>query len=169
MYLIDGHNLIGQGLIPQITIDQEDDEARLVLWLRAHQPNLGAKMTVVFDGGIPGGTSLALSGGGVTAVFAAHRRTDADSVILQRVRRASNPSQIVVVSNDARLREEARRLGASVMRGDDFLARLRRPSKRHRRRASTSELTFKENPRLSKQEMLEYLQMFGLDGDDADV
>lgn len=169
MYLIDGHNLIGQGLIPEIAIDQEDDEARLVLWLRAHQPNLGAKMTVVFDGGIPGGTSLALSGGGVTAVFAAHRRTDADSVILQRVRHASHPKQLVVVSNDAKLREEARRLGANVMRGDDFLKRLQRPPKRFRRRASSSAATFKENPKLSKQELQDYLRMFGLEDDDAEA
>ncbi len=155
MYLIDGHNLIGQGLIPGIDLQQEDDEARLVRWLRARQPNLRSKMTVIFDGGIPGGMSLALSGGGVTVIFAAQRRSNADRVILNRVRKAARPQEIIVVTNDADLRAQVQRAGARLMRGDAFIRRLQRPLRQ------VGPASPKEKPNLSKQEVDEFLQMFG--------
>ncbi len=165
IYLIDGHNLIGQNRIPGIDIHQEDDEARLVAWLRARQPHLGARMVVVFDGGIPGGRSLNLSGGGVDAIFAAQRRSDADTVILQRVRRAARPQDLVVVTNDTALRNKAQRLGAQGMRVDVFLERLQRPSPRHRAPQEQSPLEDedprKENPRLSPEELEAFLRLFG--------
>jgi len=163
MYLIDGHNLIGQGLIPGISLEQEDDEARLVMWLRARQPNLRQKMTVIFDGGIPGGASLALSGGGVTAIFAARRRSNADKVILARVRDAMPVSNLIVVTNDGVLRQAVRSLGAQVMRADEFVQRLQRPS---RRRGPSGSASPKIEPKLSKQEVDEFMRLFGAeDGD----
>ncbi len=164
IYLIDGHNLIGQNQIPGINIHQEDDEARLVAWLRARQPHLGARMVVVFDGGIPGGRSLNLSGGGVDAVFAAQRRTDADTVILQRIRRAARPRDLVVVTNDTTLRDKAQRLGARGMRVDAFLARLQRPARGPRasqEQPSEDEDPRKENPQLSPEELEAFLRLFG--------
>ena len=161
-YLVDGHNLIGQELIPGIDLDQEDDEERLVRWLRARQPNLRAKITVVFDGGIPGGTSLALSGGGVTAVFAAQRRSKADDVILGRVQKASHPAQIVVVTNDWELRKAVGRAGARLMRADEFLRKIQRP----RQMDVAGDESFKEKPRLSGRELEEWMQIFGADDED---
>ncbi len=158
-YLVDGHNLIGAGVIPGIDIDQEDDEARLMMWLRARQPNLRAKITVVFDGGVPGGTSLALSGGGVTAVFAARYRSKADPVIINRVSKARNPANITVVTNDADVRRAVRALGAQVMRAEEFVARMRRhprPPASSARRGSS-----KIEPKLPKQEVEEWLRIFG--------
>ena len=162
-YLVDGHNLIGQGLIPGVHLDQEDDEERLVRWLRARQPNLGARITVVFDGGIPGGASPALSGGGVTAVFAARRRSKADDVILGRVRKAARPAQMVVVTEDWELRQAVRARGAQVMRGEAFIRKLHQHPGRT---AASDEAAFKEKPRLSGRELDAWLQLFGADDDD---
>lgn len=160
MFLIDGHNLIGQGLIPGISLSQEDDEARLVAWLRARQPRLRQSIVVVFDGGIPGGTSLALSGGGVTAIFAAQRRSNADKVILARVRRAAPVANLTVVTNDAVLRQAVTSLGARVMRADEFVRRIQQPDRRHK---SASTPSLKEEPHLSPQEIEDYLRLFGVD------
>ncbi len=162
MYLIDGHNLIGQGIIPGINLAQEDDEARLVLWLRARQSNLRKKMVVVFDGGIPGGTSQSLSGAGVTVLFAAQYRSDADHMILSRVRKAPRAEAIIVVTNDAGLRAQVARLGARLMRGDAFLQRLQRPAR------GSNSVSPKERPNLSKQEVEEFLQLFGADDEVGD-
>ncbi|HID35553.1 MAG TPA: hypothetical protein EYP25_13495 [Anaerolineae bacterium] len=161
-YLIDGHNLIGAELIPGIHIDQEDDEARLVAWLRARQPNLRAPITVVFDGGAPGGTSLALSGGGVTAVFAARYRTQADSVIIRRVQNAPNPSHMTVVTGDRDLRRAVSHLGASVMQPADFVQRMNRP----RRPPSVRRSSAKIEPKLPKSEVEAWLALFGVTDDE---
>ena len=163
-YLVDGHNLIGQGLIPGIHLDQEDDEERLVRWLRARQPHLKAKITVVFDGGIPAGTSLALTGGGVTAVFAARYRNKADHVILSRVRQATRPSHITVVTNDWELRQALNPLGVNVIPGAAFIRLLqRRPT------SSPGSSDQKLKPRMSKREVDEWLQLFGASGNEDEA
>jgi len=159
MYLIDGHNLIGSGLIPGIHLAQEDDEARLIAWLRARQPRIRQKIVVVFDGGIPGGLSRSLSGSGVTAIFAAQRRSNADKVILARVREAGPAANVTVVSNDSVLRQAVRSLGAQTMRPAAFVQRLQQPSRRHAAASASPEL----EPKLSKQEVDEFLRLFGVE------
>jgi predicted RNA-binding protein with PIN domain len=168
LYIIDGHNLIGQNLIPGIRIDDEDDEWRLVKWLQARQSNLRAQIVVVFDGGVPGGKDRALSGGGVTAMFAARYHTDADNVILNRVRKAADPKQLTIVTQDGELRAKVARLGANVMRPEAFLERLSRPPRRGRGRTAPisdddGEAPFKEDPRLAEDEVNEFLRLFGED------
>jgi len=161
-YLVDGHNLIGTGLIPGIHLDQEDDEERLVQWLRARQPNLHSKITVIFDGGIPGGTSLTLSGGGVTAVFAARYRSNADQLILSRVRKAPSASSLTVVTNDTTLGQKSRSLGAKWMRPSEFMVRLRQ-----RRTSPSRRGALKPEPKLSEREVEEWLQLFGGENEGA--
>ena len=157
MFLIDGHNLIGSGLIPGIHLAQEDDEARLIAWLRARQPKLRQKIVVIFDGGIPGGLSRALSGSGVTAIFAAQRRSNADKVILARVREARPVSRLVVVTNDSVLREAVRGLGAQTMSAGAFIQHIQQPSRRYTATSASPKL----EPKLSKQEVDEFLRLFG--------
>ena len=160
MYLIDGHNLIGSGILPDVRLDQEDDEARLVGYLRARQPHVGRAITVVFDGGIPGGFSAALSGGGVTVTFAAQNRSDADAIILNRVRRQRTPAQLTVVSNDADLLQAAATLGAKTMRFVDFLALLNKPKRRPGSRPPRPA----QEPKPSKAEVQAWINLF--EGDD---
>jgi predicted RNA-binding protein with PIN domain len=153
MYLIDGHNLIGTGLIPGVHLDQEDDEQRLVVYLRARQDRLRQPVLVVFDGGMPGGFAPELSGGGVSVVFAASYRGDADAIILARAQKA--PRDTVVVTNDDALRRACRAAGAQVIDAAAFVRRLKRPL-----RLSTSPANAKENPKLSAEEIEEWLQLF---------
>ncbi len=136
MFLIDGHNLIGSGALADINLAQPDDEARLVAYLRSRQPALGKPMTVVFDGGIPGGASIELSGGGVHVVFSPQGRGDADSVILSRVRQNKRPQTITVVSNDGGLLHEVEGAGARGLRVAGFLPLLDKPQRHPYRRSA---------------------------------
>jgi len=157
MYIIDGHNLIGSGRVPGIHLAQEDDEWRLVQWLRARQPRLRQPLVVVFDSGVPGGQSQALSGGGVTVIFAAQRRHHADQVIFARVREALVRSDITVVTNDAVLREAVTALGAQTLTVDAFLARLQKASKRKPKGRMQRP---QPEPKLPKSEVEEWLALF---------
>lgn len=96
-YLIDGHNLIAG--LPDIDLDDPNDEAQLVNKLKGFAAKTRKKCTVIFDGGLPGGTS-ALSTHSVTVVFAASERSNADSLIKRRVRRTADASKWTVVSSD---------------------------------------------------------------------
>ncbi len=153
MYLIDGHNLIGTGLIPGVYLDQEDDEQRLVSYLRARQERLRQPLLVVFDGGVPGGFAQELSGGGVRVVFAAAYRGDADAIILAQVQKA--PRHTIVVTNDDHLRRACRAAGAQVIDVAAFVRHLERSLRPPRSSGSA-----KENPKLSADAIEEWLQLF---------
>ena len=68
--LIDGHNVIGSGVLENISLQDENDEERFVQRLRVWRSNYRGDVTVVFDRGIVGGASRELSGGGVEVIFA---------------------------------------------------------------------------------------------------
>ena len=93
--LIDGHNLIGSGALADISLDDEDDEAKLVARLRVWRSKAKDQMTVVFDHGITGGKSLTLSGAGVNVIFARNPQ-DADQLIRKRRRNNSSRGLMLV-------------------------------------------------------------------------
>jgi predicted RNA-binding protein with PIN domain len=156
-YLVDGHNVIGSGLLPGIDMEQENDEVLLVQWLRARQSRLRKPIVVIFDKGVPGETSRSLSGGGVTVRFAP-QSSDADRVIFSLARNETSPERVVVLTNDARLRDLVGGLGVQLMRVGTFLGLLQSPA---RRNEPSKEERFKERPKLSRQEVEEYLALFG--------
>lgn len=117
-YLIDGHNVINAH--PELSPEDPNDEAELVLRLRAFTGRVGKKCTVVFDKGIPGGVSRDLSTGPVKVIFASPR-TNADNVIKERIRRHSNPQSITVVSGDHEVQNAARARRAMVMTNHEFV------------------------------------------------
>ena len=119
--LIDGHNLIGR--MPDIHLDDPDDEAKLVSRLRAYSARTRKRVTVVFDHGLPGGRSNELSGGGVAVIFASTGR-QADGIIRERTRRARDPRGLTVVTSDQDIIRTAQARGARVMRSGDFAAQL---------------------------------------------
>ena len=159
MYLIDGHNLIGSGAVAGIDLSQADDEQRLEAYLRARKPARRHTMTVVFDGGIGGGASMALSGGGVSVVFSPQGRGDADSVILSRVKRGKKGVTVIVVSNDAALLQKAKELGANVQRVTEFLQVLDKP-RRHPHRRSVPVTTDADKPLPTKAANDDLLKQF---------
>ncbi len=129
-FLIDGHNLIAA--LPDIALDDPDDEAQLVLRLRSWTARERAKAVVVFDGGLPGGPSRTLSGGGLEVVFAARHHSTADRVIQARLRRLRDAGNWTVVSSDREVMESAYAAGARVLSSQAFTDQLARPEPFHR-------------------------------------
>src|SRR5690606_2633567 len=110
-FLIDGHNLIAR--IPDISLSDPDDEAKLVMRLKQYMMRRGKKCTVVFDQGLPGGVSRNLSSANVEVLFA-HSKTDADRTLKERIRSKRDSGYWQVVTNDQALAEVARSGGVKV-------------------------------------------------------
>jgi len=151
--LIDGHNLIGR--LPDLRLDDPDDEAKLVARLRTYCARTRKRITVVFDRGLPGGRSE-LSGGGVEVVFAATGHT-ADGILCERVRQARDPRGLTIVTSDREVIAVARARGARVVRSEEFAAQLGVKAKAKVK----AEVEVKADVRLSAQEIEEWLRVFG--------
>ena len=119
--LVDGHNLIGK--MPDIDLADEDDEARLVSRLRQFAMRTGHKITVIFDGGLPGGPSVELSGSGVTVIFAPTGH-QADPLIIKRIRQMRDRSAWRVVSSDQAILSAAGRYKQRVQHSEELAAEL---------------------------------------------
>jgi predicted RNA-binding protein with PIN domain len=124
MYLIDGHNLIGTGMLG-FTLDDPDDEMKLTLLLKQFAARTGDRMTVVFDHGLPGGVSAA-SNRSVEVIFASQPNI-ADKVMIGKIRVTKDPTRWTVVSNDAAVREEALGHRMKHLRTTDFARMLKDP------------------------------------------
>lgn len=147
-YLIDGHNVIAA--LPDIDLEEEHDEVKLVLKLRAWAGRVRRKAVVVFDSGIPGGYAPALSNVEIKVVFAAHRRTTADRIIKERLAHLPDAANWTVVSSDYEVLDNARRVGARVLSSQEFVGEL-----------SRSPTTEEKKPdRLSEKELAAWLQIF---------
>ena len=119
--LIDGHNLIGR--LSQISLQDPDDEEKLVSLLMSYRARTGKAITVVFDPGETSALSQKRRRGGIETVFAPHG-SSADAVIAKRVRRSRNPRDWLVVTSDRDLAETVARHGARVRSAEDFAQEL---------------------------------------------
>ena len=147
--LIDGHNLIGR--LPDISLADPDDEARLVSRLQAYAGRTGKQVTVIFDRGMPGGRSRALSRGRVEVVFAPTGRR-ADRVLKERIRRARDPGELTVVTSDREVIATARDRGARVVRAETFVTELEA--------SPATQAAGKEDVHLSPDEIEAWLELF---------
>ena len=157
-YLIDGHNLIAR--LRDIDLEDPDDEAKLVFKLRSFAARTGKKVTVVFDGGIPGGVSKTLSTSRVTAKFAAAEHMTADQVLVRMIRKVKNPRDYCLVSSDREISDAARTLGMDCLTAAEF-NRLLTPEQSDDGEALDKD----ENPQLSPQEVEAWLAIFSGDED----
>jgi predicted RNA-binding protein with PIN domain len=150
-YLIDGHNLIAQ--MPDLSLDDPDDEVKLVLRLRQFAGRKKQSIAVVFDHGIPGGWSSRLSTGPVKVIFAGSH-SNADRIIMERIREAKTPTNIKLVTSDGEIRRagEARRV--EVISSQEFVLMLVKPPPSEPRRDE------RENIKLSKDEVKEWMRVF---------
>lgn len=148
--LIDGHNLIGQ--MPDLSLADPNDEQQLVARLRKYAARRSARVIVVFDSGLPGGRSNELSGGGVTAVFAGSH-TNADRVLMERIRELKKPGEWIVVSSDREVQLAAARRHLIVWSAQDFLKRLTPPQSKDK--------TSPVEPPVSQKDVDEWLRIFG--------
>lgn len=121
-FLIDGHNLIAA--LPDIHIEDPEDEVALILKLRGWLGHKRRKATVVFDGGIPGGYSRQLSSMDLEVIFAAHKRSTADRIIIKHLEKLRDSGNWTVVSSDHAILDVARRVGARVMTSQEFALEL---------------------------------------------
>lgn len=140
-FLIDGHNLIAA--LPDINLEDPEDEVALILKLRSWLGRQRRKATVVFDGGIPGGYSRTLSSGDLEVVFAAYKRSNADRIIMQRLEKIRDAGNWTVVSSDREILDFARRIGARGVSSQDFAVELQpivRPSAEKPHEPSPSEV-----------------------------
>lgn len=133
--LIDGHNLIGTGLLPGIQLGDADDEWLLVQRLRTYAAAKRLTLTVVFDSGPTPGPNWNLSGSGVRVRFAPPG-VEADAVIVQLVQQSSQPRQVTVISNDQGLAGRVRSAGGQVRSATEFAATL---APARRKRATSAE------------------------------
>lgn len=150
-YLIDGHNLIGQ--LPDISLDDPNDEAKLVQKLAGFVARKNTRCTVVFDNGNPGGRSR-MSLSSVEVVFASER-TNADNVMLERIQQEANPKMLTVVSSDNAVLAAARRRSMQTLKSAEFAQQLQPPAPRPRPGPDTS-----PDVKLSPREVDEWLTLF---------
>ena len=150
-YLIDGHNLIGQ--MPDISLDDPDDEAKLVQKLSGFAARTKKRCLVIFDQGLPGGRSR-MSTGQIEVVFA-NTRSNADRVIMERIQRAKDPGQWVVVSNDNAVLLVARQRKMKTLKSAEFVALLEPEPK-----AQSEEEERPTDVQLSPNEVEEWLKLF---------
>jgi predicted RNA-binding protein with PIN domain len=123
--MIDGHNLIGQ--LPDITLDDPNDEALLVQKLIGFAARTRKRCVVIFDYGLPGGKSR-MSTRDVQVVFAS-QRSSADRVMLERIGKIKDPRNWIIVSSDNDVLDAARARKMQVLRSTEFVDLMRSPPK----------------------------------------
>jgi predicted RNA-binding protein with PIN domain len=106
---------------------------------------------VIFDRGVPGGRSQALSGGLVEVVFAPTGQ-NADRLIIERIRHARNPQGLTVVTSDREVIATAQDRGARVVRAEAFVSELGAPA--------VPRAAGKEDVHLSPDEVEAWLELF---------
>ncbi|MFN8456942.1 MAG: NYN domain-containing protein [Anaerolineae bacterium] len=120
-WLIDGHNLIGQ--MPGLRLDDPDDEAKLIDYLRRYCARTGHRLTVIFDAGAGYHLAETKKQGGLTIQFAAQGQT-ADHLIQQRLARVNNPQAVMVVSSDQAVQQAARHARVRAIASAEFARQL---------------------------------------------
>ncbi len=158
-YWIDGHNLIGQ--LRGISLEDPHDEARLVGWLKQALARKNDRCTVFFDAGLPGGLSRDLSSGPVKVTFA-HGGTDADAMIMARIRKAGDPGAVTVVSDDQTVIAAALQRRMRVVSATDFARLVTAPA------PSAVPDEKDPHPHLSPREVRDWLAEFGAEETDAE-
>lgn len=123
-YLIDGHNLIAK--LPDIGLDDPNDEAKLVLRLRGFVAKWRKQVVVIFDNGLPGGESR-LSTASVRVIFASAHQTTADRIIYERIKNTKDALNWTVVSSDNEILEFAQQHHMKSMRCIEFAERYLKP------------------------------------------
>jgi predicted RNA-binding protein with PIN domain len=153
-YMIDGHNLIGQ--LPDISLDDPNDEALLVQKLIGFCARTGKQCLVVFDYGLPGGSSR-MGTRAVQVVFASGR-SSADRVMMERINKIPDPTGWVVVSSDNDVLATARKRRMATLHSEEFAALMQKPPKPKVDAGEAADVN------LSEQEVDEWLDLFGGDG-----
>lgn len=152
-YLIDGHNLIGQ--LPDISLADPNDEAKLVLKLKGFAARTRKRVIVVFDNGVPAGKSSL--GNHVVEVLFASPGTTADAIMQARIRSAPDPMMWVVVSGDNEVLAAARERKMRAIKSAEFVQELNPPKPPPKNLDKEAHMDVPVSPK----EVEEWLKIFG--------
>jgi predicted RNA-binding protein with PIN domain len=120
-YLIDGHNLIA--VTPGISLDDPDDEVRLIALIRTFCGRRGKRAIIYFDRAAPGAPDPSPAGG-VVAHFVSPPRT-ADEAIRDHLARLGREARNwEVISSDREVREAASQAGSRLTNSQTFAKQL---------------------------------------------
>ena len=159
-YLIDGHNLIAK--MPDISLEDPDDEAKLVIRLRSWTAaGNNRKVSLFFDGGLPGGQEAYLSSTSVNVIFAT-AGTTADDLMIYRIRRVPNPAEFKVVTSDIEVKRAADMYKIKTISANAFASQLNQETGHKyggQNDDKTTEDANRESP-LNDQEIAEWLEIF---------
>ena len=155
-FIIDGHNLLQS--VQKVSEDLAALSAeRLCRIIGRYLKAVGEKGEIVFDGTGPRDKSGFDNISDLEVSFAGPK-TDADSVIEDRIRANTAPKRLTVVSTDRRLRDAARARRATVVKSQDFWYNVQ---KQLSRRKGTKEPPEKRRG-LTEGETERWLRLFGL-------
>ena len=150
-YLIDGHNLIPK--ISGLSLQQIDDEARLVELLQVFCRVRRKKVEVYFDQAPPGRAGTRHYGM-VTAHFV-RQGMAADEAILERLNRLHQAARNwIVVSSDRHIQVQARSMLAQVISSEEFSIQLTESQQQ------ITEKTKNQPENISDDEVEEWLRIF---------
>src|SRR5690606_7609233 len=154
-FVIDGHNLIAK--MPGISLSDPDDEAQLILRLRRWvAANPKRRVTVYFDGGLPGGRAPHLSATRLEVVFASSGQP-ADDLLLRHLRRIKNPPEYTLVTSDRKIVAAAEKRRVTVLLSEDFAPELAEDATA----APPPPREVVEKPLLSEAEVAAWMELFG--------
>lgn len=156
-YLIDGYNLIhALGMIQREPVAGALEQARQrLLEFLAHAFDAQTMVTIVFDARhCPPHAPHRQIHQGLHIEFA----RDADDRIEERIEQSACPAELVVISNDMRLQEAARRKGGRGWSHEELLDFLDRRSARP---ATPADSPPRQSGPLSAEEMKRWMAEFG--------
>jgi predicted RNA-binding protein with PIN domain len=120
-YLIDGHNLIGA--MPDISLNDPNDEMKLVNRLRSFAARRNKQIVVIFDKGSYAGRSPA-STHSVEVIFASEHQTTGDELIMRRIKHLRDPRGWTLVTSDGALVGFAKGYRLNIMKSAAFAQAL---------------------------------------------
>ena len=151
--ILDGYNVIHK--IPEIELNLEKSLLAARVALAAYMSNWrnnhpGVKVYIVFDGrkDAEQGSSL-IKIGGIDCIFT-HTKREADDHIIDMVRNTKKPSEITVVSDDNKVRNNCRAHGVDVK----YSIFLQKSKRKHNNKVSQGRETAVKNISTEKKEEL---------------
>ena len=149
--IIDGHNLIPK--IPGLSLQDIDDELRLIQLLQDYCQRSRKQVEVFFDNAPPGSTGVR-SFGSVKARFIREGKS-ADRAIQQKLQKLGGSAHNwTVVSSDRQVQVAARAARARVLSADEFAREM------EQLKVAPGEVEG-EPEQLSQEELDEWLDLFG--------
>ena len=163
-YLVDGHNLIAS--LTKISLDDPNDEAKLIIefrrWTAAGRSR---RISVFFDGGLPGGQDFNLSSAKVSVVFASAGVT-ADDLIINRLKKIKNSQEYVLVSSDREVKKAAATKKMRTISARDFAIQLDQLDRPPNSKVDLGEVK-RVDDSLNEDEVAEWLKIFNSDDENS--